>query len=69
MPEITGDAALIVDPDNVEEMAEAISRVITDESLRAKLIEKGYERVKQFSWEKTARETLEVFEEVYNSGR
>lgn len=69
VPEVAGDAALIVNPDNIEEMAEAIYRVIMDESLRAKLIEKGYERVKQFSWEKAAKETLEVFEEVYNSGR
>jgi|Deesub1362A_J573_1020465.scaffolds.fasta_scaffold00599_15 glycosyltransferase involved in cell wall biosynthesis len=69
VPEVAGDAALIVDPDNIEEMAEAIYRVITDEKLRERLIKKGYERVKQFSWEKTARETLRVFEEVYNFGR
>ena len=69
VPEVAGDAALIVDPDNIGEMAEAIYRVITDEKLRESLIKKGYERVKQFSWEKTARETLRVFEEVYNSGR
>lgn len=66
VPEIAGDAAVIVDPDNIEEMAEAIYRVITDENLREKLIRKGYERVREFSWEKTARETIKVFEEVAN---
>lgn len=64
VPEVAGDAALIVDPDNIEEMAEAIYRVIRDEKLRESLIRKGYERVREFSWEKTARETIKVFEEV-----
>ena len=49
----------------VEELAEAIWRVLTDRELRENLIKKGYERVKQFSWEKTAKETLKVFVEVY----
>jgi len=49
----------------VEELAEAIWKVLTDKKLRENLIKKGYERIKQFSWEKTAKETLKVFEEVY----
>ena len=65
IPEIVGDAGLIVDPDNIEELAEAIWKVLTDKKLRENLIKKGYERIKQFSWEKTAKETLKVFEEVY----
>ena len=65
IPEIIGDAGLIVDPDNIEELAEAIWKVLTDKKLRENLIKKGYERIKQFSWEKTAKETLKVFEEVY----
>ena len=67
IPEVAGDAALIVDPDNIEEMAEAIYKVINDEKLREDLIKKGYKRVKQFSWEKTAMETLRVFKELYAS--
>jgi len=62
VPEVAGDAALIVDPDNIEEMTEAIYNVITDEKLRESLIKKGYERVNQLSWGKTASESLKVFE-------
>jgi glycosyltransferase involved in cell wall biosynthesis len=67
VPEIGGDAALIVDPDNVREMSEAIYRVISDEKLKQTLIKKGYERVRKFTWEKAAQETLEVFREVHGS--
>ncbi|VAX31502.1 hypothetical protein MNBD_NITROSPIRAE03-1039 [hydrothermal vent metagenome] len=67
VPEISGDAALIVDPDNVREMSEAIYRVISDEKLKKTLVRKGYERVRKFTWEKTAQETLKVFREVHGS--
>jgi len=65
VPEIIGDAGLIVNPDNIEEMAEAIYRLLNDQKLRNRLIQKGFERVKMFTWERAARETLQVFEEVY----
>jgi len=64
LPEVAGDAALLVDPYNVEEIAEAMHRILTDETLRAALIKKGFNRASQFSWEKTARETLEVYKKV-----
>ena len=64
MAEIAGDAALLVDPYDVDEIAEAIYRVLTDENLRKDLIKKGLERVSQFSWEKTARETLTVYKKA-----
>ena len=64
MAEIADEAALLVDPYNVEEIAEAMYRILTDETLRATLIKKGFNRASQFSWEKTARETLEVYERV-----
>ncbi|GAI15126.1 unnamed protein product, partial [marine sediment metagenome] len=64
MAEIAGDAALLVDPYDVDEIAEAIYRVLTDENLRKDLIKKGLERVSQFSWEKTARETLAVYKKA-----
>jgi len=67
LPEICGDAAYYVDPYNVESIAEGIYRVLTDEVLRSNLIEKGLERAKLFSWEKSAKEHLKVFEEVLNS--
>jgi glycosyltransferase involved in cell wall biosynthesis len=67
LPEVCGDAAYYVDPYNVESIAESMYRVLTDEVLRSNLIEKGIERVKLFSWEKSAKEHLRVFKEVLNS--
>ena len=64
LPEIAGDAALLVDPSNTTALAAAITRLLSDPELRAALVAKGYERVKNFSWAKAARETLEVLEAV-----
>lgn len=64
MAEIAGDAALLVDPYDVDEIVEAMHKVLTDENLRKDLIKKGLERAKQFSWEKTARETLSVYKKA-----
>lgn len=55
LPQQAGNAALIFDPDNIEEMATAIYRLWTDEPLRQKLIALGRARVAQFSWDATAR--------------
>jgi len=66
LPEVCGDAAYYVDPYSEESIAEGIYKVLTDESLRRSLIQKGLERAKLFSWEKSAREHLEVFKEVLN---
>ncbi|KKQ78830.1 MAG: Glycosyl transferase group 1 [Parcubacteria group bacterium GW2011_GWC2_38_7] len=66
LPEVAGDAAILVDPYNVDDIANAIYNVINDKELRESLIYKGLKRAKEFSWEKAAKETLEVFEEVYN---
>lgn len=57
-PEVVGDAALMVDPYNFEELAWAIKEVRQDNNLRADLISRGLERVKNFSWDKCAKETL-----------
>ncbi len=64
LPEAGGDAALYVDPENVTDIAEKIQKLVSDEKLRNELIEKGYKQVKKFSWEKTAKATLKVLEEV-----
>lgn len=64
LPEVAGDAALLVDPHDVEAIAEAMYRLVTDEALRAELTRRGLENVKRFSWEKCARETLAVLEAV-----
>ncbi|PIS02106.1 MAG: glycosyltransferase family 1 protein [Chlamydiae bacterium CG10_big_fil_rev_8_21_14_0_10_42_34] len=64
IPEVCGDASVYFNPENVDEMADAIRRVAVDEKLRAKLIQRGLERVEVFKWEKTAMEHRKVFEEV-----
>ena len=62
LPEVAEDAAVLVDPLDVEGLAAAIGRVLGDEELRAKLIERGFEQAREFSWDRCARETLDVLE-------
>ena len=64
LPEVCGDASLYFDPWNAVEMAEAIQRVVANQTLRDELIQKGYERVQSFSWAKTAERHRQIFEEV-----
>lgn len=56
MPEVAGKSAVLVDPKDANEIAEAIHKLISDESYKNDIIEKGLENVKRFSWEKCARE-------------
>ena len=67
LPEVCGDAAYYVNPYDVESIADGIYKVVDDKELRENLVQKGLERTKLFSWEKSAREHLKVFEEVLNS--
>ena len=60
LPEIAGSHALYFDPDNVEESATALERIVTDKELRIKLVEGGLDWTRRFSWERTATRTLEV---------
>ncbi len=64
MPEAGGDAALYVDPQDVDDIAKKIEQLVSDEKLRKELIEKGYKQIKKFSWEKTAKETLAALESL-----
>lgn len=64
LPEVNGDAAHYFDPLNVNDMAEKINDVLTDEKLRSDLIKKGSEQVKKYSWEMMAKQTLVVYEEA-----
>jgi len=56
MPEVAGDSAILVDPKDSNAIAEAVHELISDESWKNDIIEKGFENVKRFSWEKCARE-------------
>jgi glycosyltransferase involved in cell wall biosynthesis len=62
LPEVAGNAALLIDPLDVESMAETMNRVLKDEGLRARLVERGLQQARQFSWDRCARETLAVLE-------
>jgi glycosyltransferase involved in cell wall biosynthesis len=65
IPEVLGDAGLYVDPYDIEDIAQKIESILEDSQLRNKLIARGSERVKDFSWENTARRTLEALHEAF----
>lgn len=67
LPEAGGEACLYVDPENIDDIAQKITKLVGNDKLRKELIEKGKAQVKKFSWEKTAKETLKVLEEVAKS--
>ncbi|HEC63882.1 MAG TPA: glycosyltransferase family 1 protein [bacterium] len=69
IPEVAGDAAILVDPYSVDEIAAAIIKLHENKKLRTDLVKKGLRRLKKFSWEKTAKETLNVINEVYDSSK
>ena len=64
MPEIVGDAGILVDPYSIDEIAFQMNRVLSDKQLRKELIEMGLERVKIFSWDKVVQRLLSVFYET-----
>jgi len=68
LPEVVGDAAVLVDPYSAPSIAEGIQRVLSDASLRRTLSERGLARARQFSWEASVRRILEVYMDVA-SGR
>jgi alpha-1,3-rhamnosyl/mannosyltransferase len=61
LPEVVGDAALLVDPLSADAIAGGMQRLHTDEDLRSALIERGFERARQFTWERCATETLAAY--------
>ena len=64
LPEVVGNAAVLVNPENVFEIMRALHRVLLDQALRDKLKERGYEQAKRFSWDASARQILRVYHEV-----
>lgn len=64
LPEMAGEAAIYFDPYSVDDMARAMERLVWDEALRGELREKAIAQAAKFTWEKTARQTLQVFEAV-----
>jgi glycosyltransferase involved in cell wall biosynthesis len=64
LPEVAGDAAVLVDPYDPQAIADGIYRVLTDERLRREMVHKGIARAGQFSWEQSARRTHAIYEEA-----
>ncbi len=64
LPEVAGDAAVLVNPENVFDIAAGIREVLTNQALRAELIERGRRRAREFSWERTACRVLEIYRQV-----
>ena len=64
LPEVAGEAALLVDPWREDEIANGLQRLVSDESLRAQLISRGHERVKQFRWDRTVTQTVGLYKRL-----
>jgi len=67
LPEVVGDAGIMVDPYDVNAIANAIERLLADDALRSELSRRCIDRASKFSWQKTARQTLNVFEQVMSA--
>ncbi|HXL72200.1 MAG TPA: glycosyltransferase family 1 protein, partial [bacterium] len=66
LPEVAGNAALLVDPEKPGDIADAVQKAMEKPALRRQWVERGLKRAKLFTWEKTARETLFVYESLLN---
>jgi len=64
LPEVAGDAALLVDPYDVQQIADAMTKVLTDDRLCEDLRQRGLRQAKKFSWESAARQLLEIFNSI-----
>ena len=64
LPEVVGDAALLIDPTSAEAIAHAMARVLGEPGLRSELVRRGHERVKAFSWERSVARVREIYAEV-----
>lgn len=68
IPEVVGEAGLLVDPQDIDALAAAMQRVIDDKNLRSKLCHAGPERARQFSWDRAAEATMDVYRQVCAAG-
>ena len=64
LPEVLGDAALFVNPENVFDISRGIRQVLLDDALRASLIERGRQQVRRFSWEDSVRRVLQIYRDA-----
>ena len=66
LPEVTGNAAKIINPEDIEDMAQGLLSMCMDEDLQSRFVALGLERVRRFSWEDTAAKTLNVYRSLMN---
>jgi glycosyltransferase involved in cell wall biosynthesis len=69
LPEVVGNAAVLVNPENVFDIMRALHRVLMDEALRARMKERGYRQVTKFSWENSVRRVLDTYHQVAHGER
>ena len=67
IPEITGEAACLVDPMNIDDIAQGLNRIVYDSEYRQILIESGYRQIKKYSWRKAAAEYMNLYQEALTS--
>ncbi len=65
LPEVVGDAAILIDPHNVQDIADALMRTISDSRLQEELRQKGYAQAQRYTWEQAARKMLEMYQKVF----
>jgi glycosyltransferase involved in cell wall biosynthesis len=65
LPEVAGDAAILVDPTDTRAIANALARVLTDQELYDRLVVMGRQKAATYSWDRTALETIAVYRQVY----
>ncbi len=68
LPEVVGNAAVLVNPENVFEIMRALHRVLTDQALRERMKHRSYDQSQRFSWESSARRVLQVYRDVVKDG-
>ena len=69
LPEVVGNAAVLVNPENVFEIMRALHRVLMDQALRGRMKERGYQQAAKFSWETSVRRILGAYGQIVHRGR
>ncbi len=64
LPEVVGEAAIKINPNNFEEITQAIIKILTREKLRKDLVAKGFRQIKRFSWERVGQETKALYDDL-----
>lgn len=67
MPEVSGEAAMLVDPENIHDISRGLQKLVTDQEFRENMVKKGFNRVKDFSWRNTAKEVLDIYKLLFKS--